>query len=154
MTRYTKTITLPADQLPQQPGAFYSASIPVQGYADLRDFDVRYTKTGRLELTLNARRSREPLDYISRARALKEKLPDRLSHSPWLLDGVKPDSDEALDYSILPNANEFIVIIGLSADRLGDGRISFENRRPGDPEAVSTFNVGDREYEVYIVDRA
>src|SRR5690606_21203766 len=111
-------------------------------------------KAGRLILTLEARRSREPLDYISRARALKEKLPTGATHSPWLLDGVKPDSPEALDYSVLPGSSEFVVIVGLSAYRVGNERMVFENRRPGDPEAISSFSVKDREYEVYIVNRA
>lgn len=152
-TVYSKRIVLPAGELPQQPGAYYSVSIPAQGYAELRDFNVHHNKAGRLILTLEARRSREPLDYISRARALKEKLATGRVHSPWLLDNVKPDSPEALDYSMLPGYGEFVVIVGVSAYRVGNERMVFENRRPGDPEAVSRFTVKDKEYEVYIVKR-
>lgn len=154
MNTYSKRIVLPAGDLPQQPGAYYSASIPAQGYADLREFNVFLNKAGRLILTLEARRSREPLDYIARARALKEPLATGRAHSPWLLDGVKPDSPEALDYSILPGYGEFVVVIGLSAYHVGGERLVFENRRPGDPEAASTLTVKDKEYEVYIVKRA
>lgn len=154
MTVYAKTIVLPAGALPEAPGQFYSVSIPAQGYSDLREFSVHRDKAGRLVLTLEARRSREPLDYISRARALKEKLADGVTHSPWLLDGVKPDSPEALDYSIFPGYGEFVVIVGLSAYELGGERLTVNNRRAGDPEPVSTFAVKDREYEVYIVKRS